>query len=259
VEQTTSGIEKITDATGHVVPTVMVATSRAKIVHESPMIASKTLEVLKASGALPDAGARIGVVGVGAIGSSMAEALVRDGHRLALCDLKGSDFIAGQMAAWTDVDRSAMRNSVSIESDIGSVIDTCELVLGASGQDLPAGSAMDSRSGVTMLGSCSSEDVEWRTLLRTYSATILTQENFRRTLNLDAGFGILNSGFPLNFTGAPDSVPPVQIQLTRALLYAAIHEARRLADDEVTTRAGSVSLDPEIEAVIVESWQTHLS
>jgi len=73
----------------------------------------------------------------------------------------------------------------------------------------------------TMLISCSSSDREfgWRILKERYPWDII---DCHKDLELDRGIILVNGGFPINFNWEEHSVPPKKIQLTRALIMAAI-------------------------------------
>jgi hypothetical protein len=65
---------------------------------------------------------------------------------------------------------------------------------------------------------------------------------------------LVNSGYPINFTGGPDSLEPLVIELTRALLLLGSLQARQLPPG---TR-GLVPLDAEGQVLIAERWMAEL-
>jgi hypothetical protein len=59
---------------------------------------------------------------------------------------------------------------------------------------------------------------------------------------------LLKGGFPVDFDGGPDPIPPSAIQLTRALLLAGVLQA----SSEVMP--GVVKLDERVQQLIIEKY-----
>ncbi len=85
---------------------------------------------------------------------------------------------------------------------------------------------------------------------REFDSVYLRRESMHYTdchRNLSVGgIQLLNSGFPINFTGQKHSVSPAKIQLVRALLIASILEAQKLQQID----PGFISLDKNIHQAI---------
>jgi hypothetical protein len=59
---------------------------------------------------------------------------------------------------------------------------------------------------------------------------------------------LLKGGFPVDFDGGPDPIPPSAIQLTRALLLAGVLQASS------ETRLGVVKLDENVQQLIMDEY-----
>lgn len=91
--------------------------------------------------------------------------------------------------------------------------------------------------------SASSSDREFDSvhLRKTFSP----YHNCHRHLKSDR-FNLMNSGFPINFTGAPHSIPPAKIELIRALITLGMLQA------SMSINRGIIPLDTEKEAALLK-------
>lgn len=238
IEQTTSGVA-IADQVA--LPVIQVATSAAKRVLEPHLIAHAViariqhLRSLSASRSL-----RCGVVGLGQIGNAIAHSLGAAGHSVVGFD--------SRLDVDTITPTCATLNELILQS---------AFIFGCTGDDIFSGYDWSvSSSGKKQLISCSSEDREFRTLLRRSRQSVTSLEALLSTTVLDDNdvqWEILRGGFPVNFDGSTESVPSHDIQLTRFLLFAAIAETFKVDAREV--RDGrAIALAPEIQRFGALRW-----
>lgn len=242
IEQTTSGLNK--HAEGHWIPTVEVAGSAAKRTLEPPAVTASILEFVipQLSEARNDSAA-IGVAGLGTVGEDLARRLVRNGYKINVHDKNPDlrDSLPGT------------RWCASLEE----LFECSRYILGCTGEDLSAGADwVDKIEGHKILASCSSEDVEFRTLLRridnnSSAAAALADVE----LSLPKGrFKILRGGFPANFTGTRNSGPVQLIQVTRALLLAGVVQAAVLGQTGAVSLPQHIMLDPWLQAIVATAF-----
>lgn len=202
VEQTTSGYAKLKLI--HLPFSVInVARSNAKLSYESPVIARVAHNILTEKlhrYKLVPKNALI--IGNGAIGSAMHDELI--GHLKVDCydtiDCK-SDLITDKLQ---------------------DLIGKYDLIIGCTGTTSLPKKLHSYLKANTILVSISSSDREFDAkYLRPKSTTQneCHKDIFHNQIHL------INNGFPINFYGGTDSVPPQYIQLTRALLMLAIGQA----------------------------------
>lgn len=236
VEQTTSGIRRTPMHDN--VPVVSVATCAAKRHFEPPLISRAVLRRLQAF--LPRGAASVvGIVGLGPIGSALARDLVASGHRVFVYDRRITQ-IAG--AAWCD--------------GIDQLLERVEVLLGCTGEDsLSACNWQTLKPGTTVVASCSSEDREFVSLLRRAPTDATPPYRARLPLSIKVKnheFRMLRAGYPINFDGSIESVPAHDIQLTRALLLAAVLQA--VGPRAPSTGSGYEMLSPSVQANAVQRW-----
>jgi len=224
VEQTSSGYEKLKDVQLSF-PVVNIARSKAKLEHESPMVARLVVDKVKLyfkEHAIKDP--KILVIGQGYIGEAITGIFKAD-HQVNSCDKLSSkcDFSGRYKAKFGDFD----------------------VIIGTTGQSsIVAGDFGKLKKGAVLISASSSD--------REFSAVYLRSLQ-AKTNNCHQDFSInditlVNGGFPINFDGREHSLTPEKIQLTRALLLAGVLEA-------VDSKGyGLVDLDDKIQNQITEKF-----
>jgi hypothetical protein len=231
IEQTTSGIRNESS-----VPVILVAASAAKIEIEPPFICAAVLrraEMLSR----PATGA-IGVVGTGNVGTALIERLRYDGHDVLAFDRVFARTYSGPA-----------RPIRTLRDLAGS----CGIIFGCAGEDIRLVPKFFNSGEQRMLVSCSSGDIEFRSLLRSLHS--LDKTNPLDDLAPDEFSGSLiirRGGFPANFDGSAESVPPDDIQLTRGLLFAAFLQACVISTIDVVPNR--LMLDPQLQQLVVQQW-----
>lgn len=228
VEQTTSGMPSANEAAKRF-PVVCVADSSKKRRWESPMIAEAIAERAKYICPLLGAGAKVGVIGSGAIGAALLNQLkVSKDH-------KGDDL--NYQLFYYDVSGQSniSHNVASAMPCIAEVIKQSSVIFGCTGNDFLSKSGIDlSIAAGKWFISCGSMDTEFLTLLLNGKSTSLESE-FQRphnpfsTVVVHVGTQpcfVANGGFPVNFDRRRDSVPLQKIQLTRGLMHSGLIQAR---------------------------------
>jgi S-adenosylhomocysteine hydrolase len=236
VEQTQRGISRFRKTRMPLPPIVSVASSGVKKIVESAFIADAILEKLRTDYGL-DASRTVGVIGMGSIGQNLFNALKEDGYS-ALC----YDAQKPESAAAED-----FRNSVD------ALIQDADILLGATGTDILRGVTLGKISGHKTFASCSSANIEFRTLLRMArrgqnalaDRTLRPHDALRCT--------ILNGGFPVNFDRRHEWEAAQDIALTRCLLYLGIGQALALLDIPTGTD-NFYALDVHAQEKILQRW-----
>lgn len=206
IEQTSSGYEKI-KCKSLPFSVINVARSQAKLQYESPVIAEvviqkgfKRIENLRL---IPRS---ILIIGNGAIGSAIYQ-LLKDFYEVVIYD---------QQEEENDKERGK----------IDAYLPEAELIIGCTGNtSIPVAKHPLVKRGC-VLCSASSSDREFDAVYIRRQATKI--RNCHDDIALK-DLVLLNCGFPVNFDGGRNSVIPSKIQLTRALLAAAILEASQIS------------------------------
>lgn len=203
IEQTSSGYNKFVNQSLKF-PIINVARSWAKLKYESPIISEFALQKFLKS--LPErTWERVLIVGGGPLGLAIKEKLKQE-TQVDIFD--------------TVPERSNIR---SLQENLSSY----DLIIGCTGSTSIPYTLHDSLKEGCILASVSSSDREFDAHYLRKKAN--PYEDCHCNLSID-GKLLLNSGFPINFDGGTHSVPPKYIQLTRALLVAAIFQSSRLYD-----------------------------
>jgi len=246
IEQTTSGmLWNATKRDG--VPIINVALSAAKRRLEAPLICSSVVERLNTVVSLQAPGSVCGVVGLGMIGLTLQQRLAAQG-----VDALGFDVEAGRLKHIKAHHRC---------HSIADLLRRATLILGCTGRDAIPVEALEGVVGCKTLASCSSGDIEFRSILQELALREARGErNTAPTLEaFDASrkfsIRVLRSGYPVNFDNSQESVPRHEIQLTRGLLLAAVIQASQLLQCESMVKAGTIMLDPELQAFVVDAWR----
>lgn len=235
VEQTTGGLSEVSRHC----PRVRVADSAIKRYLESPMIASTIFEKLASSFSVVIANNwRVGIVGMGNIGQSIAEFLLKENVPFCVYDRDENQLVAFSNQCCTS---------------LCDLINRSDFIFGCTGVDIFFDTDWnDVVSGDRTLVSCSSEDKEFNTLLRIAAQGPSLSSNV--DLHIGAlNFSILRGGFPINFDGSATSVPNHSIQLTRSLLLAGVLQAVDAAKDYNKVSV-ELMLDPVMQSLIACHW-----
>ena len=256
VEQTRSGARFLAGIDDLRFPIVNVAESEAKLEHESPLIARTIIKALALRMAYhrPDLqlnALRAVIVGYGVIGEAVARALRTAGAAVAIHDEDEARIAVGRKAGF-----AAPGLSVS-----GSQAD---VVIGCVGKSWPSEQLADCLPNKALLACASSANVEFLGFLRTalqQSNGVFPEVEAGKS-GLPWGHGdyavehargkrswLLNAGFPVNFDGSIDVIPPRLMQLTRALMVAGAIQAL-----EGDPRHGLVPLRANDQAFLVDRF-----
>lgn len=218
IEQTSSGYEKV-ESLDLKFPVINVARSELKLEQESPLIAERIIrELIKNLKYYRISNPRILVVGNGFIGNNITRLLANkyevDSYDLAACN----DPFPGTLS---------------------SKLKQYDVIMGITGKTILTPEQYGLLGGKTVLVSGSSSDREFSAVhLRK-----LVKENRNCHLNICSNeIILLNSGFPINFTGDKHSVAPKKIILTRALLLAGVLQSMKLSG-----KKGIIDLDKKIQ------------
>lgn len=234
LEQTSSGIRRL-EGQNRAFPIVNVAEAAAKALHESPLVAETIVERLERRGLEGWPHLRAGVVGIGEIGRSMVTKLSERGFEVMGTNATETvdPDLAVKLAPFSELLRSA------------------EIVFGCTGSDIFATTHLPAELGRGLiLASCSSEDIEFRTLLRQagvggggWPAPDITVGPAR----------ILSGGYPINFDTSGISIPEDAAQTTTALMLAGILTAASLLRDGSSER-GLVQLPSSLQVAVLDHW-----
>jgi release factor glutamine methyltransferase len=224
IEQTTSGMQSIWKC-----PIVLACRSAAKLVFESQIIARGVLRKLESLDLLD--GRAVGVIGLGALGAEITRALLAREIPTSGTDL-----------------RDAPDDLTHLRVDADQLLHSAELILGCSGQDALNGRDLASLKGRKIFASCSSSDVEFRSVLKRLPAT-------KRFEDVQGWLGelhctVLNGGFPVNFDRVQEWELFEEILLTRMLVLEGLEQARLL----IGSAPRGVMLNPATQLKIVNEW-----
>ena len=220
VEQTTSGYEKLKNRRLKF-PVINVAKSEVKSKYEpdwvSRVIIDKTFEKLSKE---PE---RILIAGRGTIGSSI-HSILSNKYDVQFWDIKNPTF------------------------PIDNILQRADLIFGCTGNVSITHNKHRFLKQGCVLSSGSSSDREFDSvhLRRQFPASRDCHADF------DNGqFTLLNSGFPVNFTGGAHSVPPEQIRLIRALITIGTLQAAGLTSGA----EGIIELDKTHQNTLIKKWE----
>ena len=245
LEQTTSGIRRL-EARPRSFPIINVAQAAAKPIHESPLVAETILERVdrRRPGRWPDM--RVGVIGLGEIGQAMIAKLSARG-----VEVMGADI--GRR-----IDSSGAVPSIPLEI----LVERAEIIFGCTGCDIFNGGLPGRHQPNLVLVSCSSEDVEFRSVLRGASSRAQIEWP-AEDVTVDGPSGpviILSGGYPFNFDSSGISVDEQAIQATTALMLAGIlTAASMLSDERAGYPSGFIQLPSLLQAAILQDWRNRWS
>jgi len=229
-------------------PLINLANCAAKKILESPLIADAVIKKLGSIMTNENKNLICGVIGYGAIGRAVAKKLNEMGYKVLVYD---QDY---------DVIESIKEKKQEVKFNLIEIIDSSDYIFGCTGRDVTK--SIDfyqlQNKDKTFI-SCSSGDKEFLSLLR-----IIQRESeisykpfediFYKTKSMSV-FHILKGGFPVNFDHSGESVPAKDIQLTRALVLAAVLQADQILKiPEILNTSTIYSLDAELQNFIVNEW-----
>lgn len=228
IEQTTAGMQATWKC-----PTVLVCRSAAKLVFESQIIARGILRKLDSLSLLDGRG--VGVIGLGSVGVEIARSLLARG---------GAVFATDPYACADDL--------AHIRVDIDQLLHSVDLLLGCTGLDVLDRHDLASVTGRKIFVSCSSSDIEFRSVL----AKLPAIERFGHVQGWVGGLHctVLNGGFPINFDRIREWELPEEILLTRMLILEGLEQALPL----IGSKARGVMLSPASQMRIIGEWLEQL-
>jgi len=254
VEKTSAGFIKLANQGDSLsFPVISVAGSAAKKILEPPLIADAIVE--KLSPLIPSIQNQIincGVVGYGAIGKAIAAKLHLMGHRVMVYDHDAAQ-----------LNTAKAHPSLIPTNSLAALSAFSEYIFGCTGRDITEGNIdcfrLSSKKQVGI--SCSSADTEFLSLLH-----LIQQKTHKKNpLNpfadveyqtpMGGTLRLVKGGFPVNFDDSGESVRPLDIQLTRALvLGSAVQAAKFFKDPEILNKNGVYMLDPSIQKFVATEW-----
>lgn len=245
VEQTRSGAEIIRHLNSASFPIINVAESDAKLTHESPYIAKSVIEEMtKKIKKLPLKKElkeyNILVVGYGAVGTEVARELSEKGIKVAVYDLDDKKL------------EVAKRNN-HLPTELLTQLPLSDLIIGCVGKKWFPANFTDIVSPNTVLISASSSNVEFLGLQVVNGGKGDDFNNAHIDFKIEAknnNCWVLNAGFPVNFDGSIDPIPPKTIQFTRALMLAGVYQAI-----EPKQKVGLTLLDKKLQNIIISEYK----
>jgi S-adenosylhomocysteine hydrolase len=239
VEQTMSGL-KNGEANARL-RRINLAASAAKVRLESPFIADAISRAMAMD--IPGREAPIGIVGMGNVGKALGTCFESMGHKVFFFDTKR--------------DCRPVNERVNRLGSLKELCEKCSIVVGCTGEDI-FGDAdwIGSIGKVVTLISASSQDIEFRTLLK-MAPRVSIQPGADVTVSVgNAVYRVLFSGFPINFSGTSEIEQPRDIQLTRALLLGSVLQALS-CDGQVNSRGDWLTaeqLNDALQRFVVRTW-----
>ena len=226
VEQTTRGLDLFGAASGRALPLISVAASRPKREIEARWVAQTMLEGIRSQvQTVPTLGDAITLVGFGAVGAHLAGELAKTPGVLTIVDMELSRIALALKGGYRVLSlQEAKRHPVN-------------LWLGCTGRTWLRASDL-ALLGETLLVNCASSDIEFpagyirRCAAPTDSDGLPVPWHRAFTMATSAGTAttLANGGFPINFRGQLDTIPPREFQLTRALMLCGAYQASTCTD-----------------------------
>jgi S-adenosylhomocysteine hydrolase len=245
IEQTRSGLTDL-DVRQLSFPVIEVASSAAKQLVESPMIAEAVVK--KLSKILPMSQSKLscGVVGIGAIGNVIIQKLLSLNHEVITYDKdkeKGEIFF---------------KNLCTV--DIKTLFSKAEYIFGCVGEDITQNLKIEDINTNKTFISCSSQDKEFLTLLKRFEEQNCNYDNVLD--HLECSFNantvrIYRGGFPINLDNSGESVAAHDIQLTRGLLLGGVLQGIVYATQYPKQENKRYMLHPAIQSFVVAHWMKY--
>lgn len=243
VEQTSSGRRNVL-LNEIVFPVVDVASSAAKQLIESPMIAATVTEKIHLALPAHGNGASCLVVGLGVIGQAVTKKLLNLGFTVFTFD--------------DDPSKNRVFDGASKVNFLAEAIQSMDYIFGCAGRDITADINLEDISTNKTFISCSSQDKEFLTLLRYIAEKEVTKKNILEDIEFYTKKGIkiqvCRGGFPVNFDRSAESVVGRDIQLTRGLLLGGVIQAITLGNDN-QYKHHVYMLEPSIQKMVVDVWR----
>lgn len=251
VEQTTGGVLL---AEKHALESVVVnvARSRSKNVEGEAIgevVAAKIVQALQRFGS-GLGGKQLVLNGYGVIGPHIASEMLARGAQVTIVERNRERAAAAKKAGFRVIlDDPADPSSQRARK---AALQRADLLVGATGRNtvsledmklLKDGAAMASASSKRV--ELAMEDLEKHATLREQIVNddVLISLPTARYELAGRSLFVIGDGFPVNFDGGVQSVPPEKIQLTDAAMLAALFQASRVG----STQTGLIELDPEID------------
>ncbi len=225
VEQTSSGYSYIKGIVKF--PVVNVARSKAKLEKESLLIAR--LIVSKSKVHLKKLGHKgsVLIIGQGSVGSNVASLLKKEYKIFKYDKVSQGELFPGKF-----------------KKDLPKY----DIIFGCTGSSVVSPQDFGELKKGTVLVSGSSSDREFSSV---YLRKFLTKYNNPHRDIKSKGLLLINSGFPVNFTGEAYSLAPKDVLLTRSLVMAGIIQASE------TNKKGMIELDGSMQKFILK--QTNIN
>ncbi len=260
IEQTSRGARALQNVE-LLTPVINVARSEAKTIHESPLIAhSMVTEFMSSLKRWQDIiqlhDNRVFLLGYGFIGENVQQELSEQGFDISVYDPD------------PDKMKRAQAQNLPVVSNRSEAYPASQIIIGCTGNpSIPLEEFNDVRPG-SLLVNMASTDTEFsawelrkkgkvvheHTLLsdrHRFSSSSSSPLPWRSLYRVEEGntyFYLANGGFPIDFSGSIDPIPPDKIQLTRALLLGAAIQA---VD---THEQGLVDLDKSMQDDVVRKY-----
>lgn len=246
VEKTTAGLIKFNNQGLPPFPLISVADCAAKKILESPLIAEAIVSKLLTL--IPEnLDITCGIIGFGAIGKAIAIKLLSMNYKVMIYD---RHFLS-----------SKPMEGVTFTDKLHKLVGFSDYIFGCTGRESikTIEPFMHAEKDKTLI-SCSSEDKEFLPLLKAIQRknNELVQDPFaqiRFITDKGATIRILKGGFPINFDHSGESVPPRDIQLTRALVLTSIIQAIQFFNKKhLLNKAGIYALDAKTQQFVANEW-----
>ncbi|MBP9691884.1 MAG: hypothetical protein KBD90_00950 [Alphaproteobacteria bacterium] len=210
VEQTRSGLAHLRT---HKLsfPVIDVASSAAKQLVESPMIAEAVVKKVSKVLPLNKATFSTGVAGLGVIGNVTAQKLLSLNHHVITYDKES--------------EQTQLFPQYLHTKNVKELIHESEYIFGCTGEDITTRLEAKDINADKVFISCSSQDKEFLTLLKMFEAQKCQYDHVLDHLECSLNghlVKIYRGGFPINLDNSGESVEAQDIQLTRGLLLGGI-------------------------------------
>jgi len=239
IEQTTSGIKY---NTYNKIPIIDVASSASKKLIEPHVIVET---IINKTSTIIANDIKYGVIGLGNIGAQLVNQLDAMGHAVNVYDKANIN--------------ADMASRFACYDNVLDLINYSDIIFGCTGDDVTVNLDINEIISDKILLSCSSSDIEFNTLLHITNTSKLC--NSPRDVFDDiiihankSYITILRGGFPVNFDKTKESVPAIDIQLTRGLLFAGILQAVNLLKSGNQISGDKIILEPILQQKITKAW-----
>lgn len=246
VEKTTAGLIKFNNQGLPPFPLISVADCAAKKILESPLIAEAIVN--KILTLIPkNLDITCGIIGFGAIGKAIAVKLLSMNYKVMVYDRHFQSTKPFEEVIFTD--------------QLHKLVGYSDYIFGCTGRESikTIEPFIHAEKDKTLI-SCSSEDKEFLPLLKAIQRknNELVQDpcaQIRFITYKGATIRILKGGFPVNFDHSGESVPPRDIQLTRALVLTSIVQATQFFNKKhLLNKAGIYALDAKAQQFVANEW-----